>query len=128
VAYSPQIGLTPSLPIQILASQTVVTSLSVPVGSYIVTAKVVLTNGSSGASSVMCQLTSTGSSSILDRADVVLPDSGAQTLTLHAAVNVTFFLGEHLRASCQVGSPAVAFATSEQLTAIQIQSLTVTGP
>ena len=104
------------------------TSLAVPVGSYIVTAKVALTNGSPGASSVMCQLTSSASSAILDRSDVVLADSGAQILTLHAAVNITFVLGEHLRASCQVGSPAIAFATNEQLTAIQIQSLTVTGP
>ena len=105
-----------------------VTSVSAPVGSYIVTAKVELSNGSAGPSSVMCVLSSSGGGAFLDRSDVVLTDGGVAILTLHAAVNVSFFLGEHLRVACQVASPAVAFASNEQITAIQIQSLTVTGP
>ena len=127
MAFSPQIGLIPSSPIFIAPSFTVVKSLSVPVGSYIVTAKVELSNGSAGPSSVMCVLTSSGSSAQFDKSDLVLADSGVSILTLHAAVPVTFFLGETLRVACQVSSPAVAFATNEQLTAIQIQTLTATG-
>lgn len=104
-------------------------SLALPLGSYVVTAKVVLTNASGGAAGVTCVYTQSGTGSLLDRADGSLVDAtGSDTLVLHTAVQVTGVGDEHVRVSCTRNSPGVANASYPQMTAIQVGSVATPGP
>jgi hypothetical protein len=106
-----------------------VASLALPAGSYVVTAKVVLNNDSGDAGGVTCVFTQSGSGSLLDRADGALAaGSGSDTLVLHTAVQVTGASDQHVRMACQRSSLGTATASYQQMTAIQVGSLTVPGP
>jgi len=108
---------------------TQVASLALPVGSYVVTAKVVLTNASAGVAAVTCVFTQSGSGSLLDWADGSLADAtGSATLVLHTAVQVTGAGDEHVRVACQRNSEGLASASFPQMTAIQLGSVTTPGP
>ena len=103
--------------------------LALPVGSYVVTAKVVLTNANAGVAGVTCVFTQSGTGSLLDRADGSLADAtGSDTLVLHTAVQVTGAGDEHVRMSCTRNSPGAANASFPQMTAIQLGSVTTPGP
>ena len=119
--------VTPPVTIGPVFSQ--VASIALQVGAYVVTAKVVLTNGSAGVSGVTCVFTQSGTGSLLDRADGSLADStGSATLVLHTAVQVTGAGDQHVRMACTRGSDGVATASYQQLTAIQLGSVTTPGP
>jgi len=106
-----------------------VASLALPAGSYVVTAKVVLTNGTAGVAGVTCVFTQSGSGALLDRADGSLADgSGSGTLVLHTAVLVTGASDQHVRVSCQRSSAGNASVTFQQMTAIQLGSIATPGP
>jgi hypothetical protein len=106
-----------------------VASLALPVGSYVVTAKVVLTNASAGVAGVTCVFTQSGTGSLLDRVDGSLADAtGADTLVLHTAVQVIGVGDQHVRVACQRNSTGTATASFPQLTAIQLGSVTTPGP
>lgn len=128
-AFTAQFGLPATPPLALGPTFKVLTSVLVPVGAYVVTAKVLLTNASAGVTGVTCVLTESGTGSLIDWADSSLADStGADTIVLHTALQVTAPGGAHVRLSCQLTSPGVAFAAYQQLTAIQIGSLTAPGP
>jgi hypothetical protein len=128
--FTTQVGLPQSGPASIGAFFfTQLASLALPVGSYIVTAKVVLNNGSGDVGSVTCVFTQSGSGSLLDRADGSLADGTASdTLVLHTAVQVTGADDEHVRVACQRNSTGTATASYQQMTAIQLGSITTPGP
>ena len=128
-AFTAQFGLPNTPPLSVSAFFTQLTSILLPVGSYVVTAKVVLANSTAGVTGVTCVLTQSGSGNLIDRADGSLADgTGADTLILHAAVQVAAAGGEHVRLSCETNPSGVAYATYQQLTAIQLGSLTAPGP
>ena len=115
--------------ISISSSYAQLTSILVPVGTYIVTAKMVLTNSSAGATGVNCLLIQSGSGGIRDSADGWLADtSGSTTVVLHTALRITGPTGEHIQVVCRRNSPGTAFANYQQLTAISIATLTAPGP
>ena len=127
-AFTAQFGLPATPPLSLSAVSTQLSSVFVPTGAYLVTAKVVLTNASAGVNAVTCVLTQSGSAALLDQAQSALANGfGWDTLVLHAAVQVSAAGGEHVRASCTTNG-GTAFATFQQLTAIQIGSLTAPGP
>jgi hypothetical protein len=105
-------------------------SLLVPPGWFLVTAKVVLTSGTSGPMLARCVLAQASGASSLDLGEVTLADTGAEaTMTLHAGAQISSLGGEHVTLSCQVGSSGgAAFANYPQLTAIQVSSVLVRGP
>jgi len=106
-----------------------VTGLALPPGSYIVTAKVVMTNTAAGATSATCQLTQTGNGLLLDRSDGSLPDgNGSVTLVLHTAAVVTGAPDAHVRVACQRNTNGTASVTFQQMTAVQLGSVTTPGP
>ncbi|HEY1907834.1 MAG TPA: hypothetical protein VGG91_17430 [Myxococcaceae bacterium] len=108
---------------------TVVVSLALPPGSFLVTAKVVLTNATAGATGVTCVFTQSGSGSILDWSDGTLTDgNGSATLVLHTAAKVIGGSDAHVRVSCQRNSAGTATVTNQQITAIQLGSLATPGP
>ncbi len=127
--FTAQVGIpTSSLP-PIGAVFSQVASLALPVGSYIVTAKVVLTNATAGVTGVTCVFTQSGTGSLLDRVDGSLADgNGSDTLVLHTAVQVTGASDEHVRMSCQRSTSGTANASFQQMTAIQLGSVTAPGP
>jgi hypothetical protein len=103
-------------------------SIRLPVGSYIVTAKAVMTNVTPAAV-MTCVLAQTGVSSALDRADsFVTVSAGSDTLVMHAAVQVAGATDGQLRVSCLRSAPGQASAALTQLTAIQAGSITVAPP
>jgi hypothetical protein len=115
--------------ISISSSYAQVTSILVPVGTYIVTAKVVLTNSSAGTTGVNCLLIQSGSGGIRDSADGWLADtSGSTTVVLHTALRIIGSTGEHIMVVCRRNSSGTAFANFQQLTATNITTLTVPGP
>ena len=127
-AFTAQFGRPATPPLSVTALSTQLTSVFVPTGAYLVTAKVVLTNASAGVTPVTCVLTQSGSGALLDQAEGALANGfGLDTLVLHAAVQVSAAGGEHVRVSCTTNG-GTAFATFQQLTAIQIGSLTAPGP
>jgi len=104
-------------------------SLALPPGSFIVTAKVVLTNATAGATGVTCVYTQSGTGSLLDRSDGSLPDgNGSDTLVLHTAVVVTGASDTHVRVSCQRSTTGTASVSFLQMTAIQLGSVATPGP
>ncbi|HZJ54174.1 MAG TPA: hypothetical protein VFD38_08540 [Myxococcaceae bacterium] len=128
-AFTAQFGQPTTPPLNVGPSFRLLTSVLVPVGAYVITAKVMLTNGTAGVAGVTCVLTESGAGTLLDWADGTLADgSGAATLVMHAALQVPWPGGAHVRLSCQRNSDGVAFAANQQLTAIQIASITAPGP
>jgi hypothetical protein len=108
---------------------TQVASIRVPMGSYIVNAKVLLVNNSAAVAGATCILFQTNAGTVLDRAEGSLAGSAVTgTLTLHAATQVTGAGGDHVELLCQVSAGATVFASYPQLTAIQVGSLTAPGP
>jgi hypothetical protein len=107
-----------------------VTSILVPVGSYIVTAKVVLANTSTtGPTAVTCLLAQGSAGRTIDRSDSFLEATASGDLTLHAAVQVIVASDGQLRLSCIRFASTVVTASNSQLTAIQVGSLTAApGP
>jgi len=101
-------------------------STFVPPGWFLVTAKVLLTSGTSGAMLTRCVLALTSGPS-LDLGEVTLADTGAEaTMTLHAAAQIGSVGGDHITVSCQAGfSGGAAFASYPQLTAIQVSSVSI---
>jgi hypothetical protein len=78
---------------------------------------------------VTCVFTQSGSGSLLDRADGSLAaGSSSDTLLLHTAVQVTGASDQHVRMACQRSSLGTATASYQQMTAIQLGSITTPGP
>jgi hypothetical protein len=106
-----------------------VASLALPPGSFLVTAKVVLTNATVGTTGVTCVFTQSGTGSILDWSDGTLADgNGATTMVLHTAVRVIAAGDQHIRVACMRTLPGTATVTFQQISAIQLDSLTTPGP
>jgi hypothetical protein len=127
--FTEQIGLPGTFVPNISNFFTVVMSLALPPGSFLVTGKVVLTNATAGATGVTCVLTQSGSGSLLDEADGTLTDgNGSATLVLHTAVKVIGGSDTHFRVSCQRSSAGSAAVTFQQMTAIQLGSIATPGP
>jgi len=128
-AFTAQVGLPQTAAVNIAAFFSQVASLALPAGSYVVTAKVVLNNTSGDAGGVTCVFTQSGTGSLLDRADGSLAAGNASdTLVLHTAVLVTGAGDEHVRVSCQRSITGTATASYQQMTAIQLGSITTPGP
>ena len=126
--FTAQFGLS-STAVSVASTPTQVTSILVPVGSYIVTAKVVLANPSTGPTAVTCLLAQGSSGRTLDRSDGFLVATASGDLTLHAAVQVSVASDGQLRLSCIRFASTVVTASNSQLTAIQVGSLTAApGP
>ena len=127
-AFTAQFGAAPNS-LTVGTVLTPLTSIAVAAGSYIVTAKVILNNSGGGQTGVQCVLTQRGPGLLLDRAQGWLASTtAADTLTLHAAAQVTAAGGDHLELFCQVDSNGAAFANYPQLTAIQVGTITAPGP
>ena len=127
--FTAQFGLS-STAVSVVSTPTQVTSILVPVGSYIVTAKVVLANTSTtGPTAVTCLLAQGSSGRTIDRSDGFLVATASGDLTLHAAVQVSVASDGQLRLSCIRFASTVVTASNSQLTAIQVGSLTAApGP
>ena len=127
--FTAQFGLS-STAVSVVSTPTQVTSILVPVGSYIVTAKVVLANTSTtGPTAVTCLLAQGSAGRTIDRSDSFLEATASGDLTLHAAVQVIVASDGQLRLSCIRFASTVVTASNSQLTAIQVGSLTAApGP
>jgi hypothetical protein len=126
-AFTAQFGLS-TTPISLGSIPTEVTSIVVPLGWYVVTAKVVLTNTSTATTAVTCLLAQGSSGQTIDRTDGFLDANVSGDLTLHAAVQVSAASNGQLRISCIRFSSGVVTAADTQLTAIQVGSLAVASP
>lgn len=129
VAFTAQFGLRGGNPIFLGPTYTEVSSVLVPPGFYLVTAKVVLTNANTVVTLSRCELARSGTITALDISETTLAETtGEATVALHAATQVTASAGEHLKLFCQSDYPGQATATYSQLTALQIGTLTAPGP
>ena len=124
--FTAQFGLSTT---PVTVTNTSVTSLFVPLGSYIVSSKVVLTNNSATPTNVACFLAQGTSGRTVDRSDSFLDASVSVELTLHAAVQVNVAGDGQLWLNCTRFASAIVTAANSQLTAIQVGTLTASpGP
>ena len=124
--FTAQFGLSTT---PVTVTNTSVTSLFVPLGSYIVSSKVVLSNNSATPTNVACFLAQGTSGRTVDRSDSFLDASVSVELTLHAAVQVNVAGDGQLWLNCTRFASAIVTAANSQLTAIQVGTLTASpGP
>jgi hypothetical protein len=129
-AFSAIVGLSSPTPLPLGSSLTVVSSVFLPPGWFLVTGKAVLTNGSLGPTLTRCVLSRETLPIGLDLGEVTLPDTGEEaTVVLHAGAQIASAGGEHVTLSCQVASSGgAASAAYPQLTAIQVSNILIRTP
>jgi len=127
--YTLTVGGPSSTPVFVGPFFTDVGSIFVPTGSYLITAKVVLTNATTVQTLSRCQLSRSGAITVLDISEVTLADTtGEATLAVHAVTQLTTTPGEHVKLSCQADYPGQASAIYPQLTATQVTGISTPGP
>jgi hypothetical protein len=98
-----------------------IVQVSLPAGSYIVSAKTVASSANGGATGVGCVLRDSSTEQI-DAADAAIAAAGSETLALAGAVTST----SAVTVTLDCGGTGVNVADSV-LTAIQVDKLTTTG-